>query len=507
MILMYHKVSLESPTMWWVNVNNFYRQMVELSNKKVVYLDDYNPNDNSHVVITFDGIYENVLDYAFPILKYFDYPFELFFTSNHLGKNNAFDSVEPMAKFVGAKQLKELVTGGGRLQWHTKSHINLKDVFDEKIIQEELEVPENIRSLDANGFKWFAYPHGEFNDIVLKYTKQMFRGAVSCNQGSDINNYAYNRLTVTDSTSLDEKTVACIIASYNYGAYLVEALDSVLNQTILPDQILITDDCSDDDTQVIAEYYVKKYPNLISYNRNEVNLGIVDNFNKAISLTKSDYVFFLGADNRVLSNFVEECVKTLNYNKSIQVAYTDYAFFGSRAKLTYSRFREEWKGRVINDTYYQINFPSYENYETLKAELSSNNFIHGSSMYKRKAFNEVGGYLKSNKAEDYNLFSRIIENGGIAKKASKTNLEYRQHSISQANNIVELQNNLKFYKRYSLDLLTDLNKKTSFQKSIIYRYSFFLFKVLRVLKSNYNKPFKILRHTRNILIRLMNKVK
>src|SRR5690606_8670434 len=105
------------------------------------------------------------------------------------------------------------------------------------------------------------------------------------------------------------KKIACIIASYNYGDFLIEAIDSVLKQTILPDEILISDDCSDDETQIIAEDYAKRYPKLIRYNRNEYNMGVVDHFNKAIALTTSDYVFFLGADNRILSNYVEECAR------------------------------------------------------------------------------------------------------------------------------------------------------------------------------------------------------
>ena len=70
MILMYHKIDIESKTIWWVDVNNFYRQMYELKKKKVVYLDEYDPNDKEQVVITFDGLYKNVLKYAVPILKY-----------------------------------------------------------------------------------------------------------------------------------------------------------------------------------------------------------------------------------------------------------------------------------------------------------------------------------------------------------------------------------------------------------------------------------------------------
>ena len=70
MILMYHKVFLESPTVWWVDADNFIGRC-ELKYKTIVYLDDYDPDNPNHVVITFDGCYKNVLEYAVPILKKF----------------------------------------------------------------------------------------------------------------------------------------------------------------------------------------------------------------------------------------------------------------------------------------------------------------------------------------------------------------------------------------------------------------------------------------------------
>ena len=55
-ILMYHKVAPENPTIWWVTVDQFWNQMQELSSYQVVSLDDYDPKDPTHVVITFDGL-------------------------------------------------------------------------------------------------------------------------------------------------------------------------------------------------------------------------------------------------------------------------------------------------------------------------------------------------------------------------------------------------------------------------------------------------------------------
>ncbi len=494
---MYHKIGLNTPSMWWVSVNAFYRQMSELQNKEVVYLDDYDLKNPNHVVITFDGIYKNVYQFALPILKHFNYPFELFFTSNYIGLNNEFDSIEPLSEFTDIYELKELVKYGGRLQWHTKTHLNLKQVEDISIINEELDIPKKLLSFDENGFNWFAYPHGEFNSTVLKEVKKKFKGAVSCNQGNNIDLYLLNRVTVLNDTRFRKSKIACIIASYNYGDYLIEAIESVLMQTILPDEIIITDDFSDDDTEEISRIYSAKYPNLIKYNRNEQNLGIVKNFNKAISLISSDYVFFLGADNRIVSNYVEECAKILDTNDNIGIAYTDYAFFGSRAKIIYDNFRPNWKGKVIENQFYQINFPNFKNYEELRRELNLRNFIHGSSMYKKECFEQVGGYKQTNKAEDYNFFKSIVDLGWMASKATETNLEYRQHSISQANNAVALQNKYMLYKKQYENLK---NKQDNFEKTRVYKLAVNIYKLSNLIKNP-----RIL--FRKIKIKLINQFK
>jgi glycosyltransferase involved in cell wall biosynthesis len=456
MILMYHKVGLESPTEWWVSANQFYRQMADLHNKEVVYLDDYNPNNPDHVVITFDGVYQNVLQYAVPILKHFGYPFELFITSAYLGKDNDFDTIEPKATFASITELKEMENGGGRIQWHTQNHPDLKNLTDSKIINEELSIPQEISVFGKNSFSWFAYPYGNFNATVLELTAHQFKGAVSCNQGNDTNQYQYNRLTVTEHTKLTSRTVVCIIPCYNYGNYLSEAIESVLRQTYLPDSILIADDCSADNTQSIAEYYQRKYPSLIIYQRNKSNLGIVQNFNRAIAATSEDYVVFLGADNIFKSDYIEASVKVLDSDPQTAIAYSDFMLFGPRAKQVYQNFKPAYQGQEKNGLYY-IRFPEETEVE-IPSILKYENIIHGSSMFKREVFNQVGGYKKKEDSpEDYDLFTRIINSGYKAKKVKHTFLQYRQHSQEQANIQLGLQSALNFYMRRNKELEDELN--------------------------------------------------
>jgi glycosyltransferase involved in cell wall biosynthesis len=499
---MYHKIHPDSPTIWWVYVDEFYRQMSELASKEVVYLDDYDSLNPNHVVITFDGIYKNVLEFAMPILKHFNYPFELFLTSNYIDSKNEFDSVEPKAEFTSKEELSALVANGGRLQWHTRSHINLKNEIDLEVIKNELTVPEELFSLDKDGFNWFAYPHGEFNDIVVNEVKKRFKGAVSCNQGNNTNKYIFNRITVQNNTIFRINRIGCIIASYNYGSYLIEAVESVLKQTIKPNVILISDDCSDDETQIIAEEYVNRYPDLIKYNRNKTNLGVVDHFNKAIGLINADYIFFLGADNRVLSNYIEKCASILDSDEKCAVAYTDYALFGARAKITYDSFFSGLKGSVIEDTFYQINFPEFDNRKLTQEYLNIRNFIHGSSMFKRVAFDSVGGYIKTEKPEDYNLFKRIFEKGWDVKKAKNTNLEYRQHSLGQVNTVLSIQNRMLFYKNAYQNLSKE---KNLFESSKLYKISKRLFKIKLYLSKDFKNPKSVFNRIKKYITKKFKK--
>jgi glycosyltransferase involved in cell wall biosynthesis/peptidoglycan/xylan/chitin deacetylase (PgdA/CDA1 family) len=456
MILMYHKVGLESPTMWWVTVNDFYDQMFELQNKTVVYLDDYDPENSNHVVITFDGVYQNVLHYAAPIIQKFGYPFELFITSDYLNANNDFDTVEPTATFASIDELHQLEKLGGRIQWHTQSHPDMKSMTEAALIEKELSIPADVKVFDEHSFKWFAYPYGNFNSTVLTAVQSKFHGAVSCIQGSDTNKHALNRITVTNETQFNTQTITCIITSYNYGHFLAEAIESVLRQTIMPHEIIIANDCSTDMTEEIALEYQHKHPKLIKYFKNPVNLGIVENFNKAVALAKGSYIVFLGADNCFQSNYFEECAAILNKDNNIGVAYTDYVLFGSRANAIYNSFASEYKGEVRNG-FYRIRFPDADEVDLVET-LKKQNVIHGSSMYRREAFNKIGSYKKTEQMpEDYNLFIRMLNLGYTAKKASNTLLQYRQHSHDQANHAFGTQSLVNFYMAKSKRLESELN--------------------------------------------------
>lgn len=81
------------------------------------------------------------------------------------------------------------------------------------------------------------------------------------------------------------------MATYNGGPYIRAQLDSLARQTRLPDELIITDDCSSDTTVEEIRRFAKDAPFPVHLHENSENLGYARNFAKALGLTTGDIVF------------------------------------------------------------------------------------------------------------------------------------------------------------------------------------------------------------------------
>lgn len=97
--------------------------------------------------------------------------------------------------------------------------------------------------------------------------------------------------------------------TYNGGKFLKDQLDSIYTQTLLPDEVIVVDDCSTDDTIEILEEYRVKYG--LKYFINEKNLGYNKNFEKAITLCSGDYIALADQDDIWLPSKIEKCYNVI----------------------------------------------------------------------------------------------------------------------------------------------------------------------------------------------------
>lgn len=112
--------------------------------------------------------------------------------------------------------------------------------------------------------------------------------------------------------------VTVIIITYNCAAYLIQALESVLNQTYQDLEIIVVDDGSTDATQELLAPYL----NRIRYHYKD-NGGEASARNAGLELATGDYIAFLDADDLYKPNKIEEQIKIFQQFPTVDVVYTD----------------------------------------------------------------------------------------------------------------------------------------------------------------------------------------
>lgn len=104
--------------------------------------------------------------------------------------------------------------------------------------------------------------------------------------------------------------VSVVITAYNRDKYIIDAIESVLNSSFANFELLIIDDCSTDNTYKIAKIFEQK-DSRIRLLKNNQNLGQFANRNKAILLSKGEYIKFVDSDDKIAPNGLELMVNAM----------------------------------------------------------------------------------------------------------------------------------------------------------------------------------------------------
>lgn len=114
---------------------------------------------------------------------------------------------------------------------------------------------------------------------------------------------------------MDKPLISYVITAYNSEKFISEAIDCAFNQTYSPLEIIVSDDCSTDNTWRIIEEKVKAYngTHKVKISRNEKNMGISQHMSKAyIELAQGEIIVAAHADDISLPERVEKSYQFLN---------------------------------------------------------------------------------------------------------------------------------------------------------------------------------------------------
>ncbi len=91
------------------------------------------------------------------------------------------------------------------------------------------------------------------------------------------------------------KVTVCL-PTYNSGEFITQAIDSILEQTFKDFELIISDDCSTDNTPEIIRSYLEK-DRRIKYLQNSQNLGLFMNWNRCLESASGEYITVFAQDD------------------------------------------------------------------------------------------------------------------------------------------------------------------------------------------------------------------
>jgi len=91
--------------------------------------------------------------------------------------------------------------------------------------------------------------------------------------------------------------ISVALCTYNGEKYLPAQLESILLQSLMPGELVVCDDCSNDGTLATLIEFASRAPFPVHIHRNEINLGSTRNFEKAIQLCSGDIIMLCDQDD------------------------------------------------------------------------------------------------------------------------------------------------------------------------------------------------------------------
>lgn len=273
---------------------------------------------------------------------------------------------------------------------------------------------------------------------------------------------------------IENKKIDILMATYNGEKYLVEQLDSIINQTYHNWNLLIRDDNSTDKTLEIIQNYHKKDKRIKILKDNKGNLGIVRNFEELLKSSESEFIMFSDQDDIWVENKLDMYLKMIEKikNKGFMIHSDAILFDKNKSNILKDTFISK---KAINKGLENVFFNYFVQGATILISKEIKNFIlpFPKEVYLHDRYIHLISEL---------FFERIFVNKAL--------IYYRQHGDNQigAKNTVRELLSKRYFDERDRQLIKVIYNKygsllTEDKKKLIEEY----FKITDIEKNRFNR--------------------
>lgn len=242
------------------------------------------------------------------------------------------------------------------------------------------------------------------------------------------------------------KKISIIIPVYNVEKYLVKCLDSLVKQDLKKCEIILVNDGSSDNSQIIIDDYKMKYPNYIKAYVKE-NGGQGSARNLGISKACGEYICFIDSDDYVEPNFIEEICNCLLEDKYDIIVFDMYKKYESKKNKEYLKGIINYADDIQKNYILSLSGPCNK---VMKKKLWVDNHL---------------AFLENTIYEDLAIIPTIAKYTNKIKYLEKPLYNYLIHNGSTMNQTIyteKLKNIFKVMEQLSLELKNDFPEELEY---------------------------------------------
>ena len=247
--------------------------------------------------------------------------------------------------------------------------------------------------------------------------------------GCPMNTVDENAIEISSNTLLaNDPVLSVIVITYNHANFISECIESIANQeTDFQFEILISEDCSSDNTRQIVIEYQKKFPQLIRALYGEKNLGPGRNFLRALRNSRGRFIAICEGDDQWddVTKLQKQVTYLLNHS-DIVVTYHDAISIND-------------KGEIIADTQLESKRGQYD---FTASQLQSGMYLPTLTMCFRKVLNELPDEYFRVVNQDTFLISLLGAYGGAKFIEDIRPAKYRVHEGGIWSTLNSLEKNI-----------------------------------------------------------------
>lgn len=210
--------------------------------------------------------------------------------------------------------------------------------------------------------------------------------------------------------------IAVLMATFNGALYLNEQIDSILNQSLTPAIIIVSDDGSDDGTITILEKYASE--GKITFIKNDIRRDVVGNFIHCLHQLPASYYFALSDQDDIWHpNKLEECfyaLKKIEQQDQPCMVYSDLCLIDAQKNIINRSFRNEL---------------GHHKYKHSLETLLFGNFVLGCTTLCNYALKDYVIDMPSHSSFNHDAWMALVSyTFGQTYCIDKALVDYRQHS-------------------------------------------------------------------------------